>query len=234
MSKSKKNTIDPEDIINNFGADSVRLFILSDSPPEKDVQWSDQGMVASYKFIQKFWILHEKIKEKIKNKNTEKEKINKKDLSKFTNLLIKKITANLDKFNYNVIIANLYETYNFLVKEIEKELDPKDLLDNYEKILKVINPILPHLSSECLEDINNKFNLTWPKIEDKYLVEENINIVVQINGKTRSLLELQKDISEKNLIEEVKKNIKLKKHIEGKSISKTIYIKNKLINLITK
>ena len=234
MSKSKKNTIDPEDIINNFGADSVRLFILSDSPPEKDVQWSDQGMLASYKFIQKFWMLHHKIKEKIKNKTIQGEKLNGKGLSKFTNLLIKKISGNLDKFNYNVIIANLYETYNFLIKEIEKEIDSKDLLSNYEKILKVINPILPHLSSECLEDINNKFNLAWPKIEDKYLVEENINIVIQINGKTRSILKLKKDISEKNLIAEVKKDIKLKKHIEGKSISKTIYIKNKLINLIIK
>ena len=103
-----------------------------------------------------------------------------------------------------------------------------------QKILKVINPILPHLSSECLEDINNKFNLDWPKIEDKYLVEENINIVIQINGKTRSIVKLKKNISEKKLIEEIKKDIKLKKHVDGKSISKTIYIKNKLINLIIK
>ena len=200
MSKSKKNTIDPEDIINNFGADSVRLFILSDSPPEKDVQWSDQGMLASYKFIQKILDVAPKNKKKIENKTIKKEKFDDKNLSKFTNLLIKKITGNLDKFNYNVIIANLYETYNFLVKEIEKEIDPKDLLGNYEKILKVINPILPHLSSECLEDINNKFNLNWPKIEDKYLIEENINIVIQINGKTRSILKLKKDITEEELI----------------------------------
>ena len=163
-----------------------------------------------------------------------KEKFDDKNLSKFTNILIRKITGNLDKFNYNVIIANLYETYNFLVKEIEKEIDPKDLLGNYEKILKVINPILPHLSSECLEDINNKFNLNWPKIEDKYLIEENINIVIQINGKTRSIFKLKKNITEEELIEEIKKDTKLKKHIEGKLISKTIYIKNKLINLIIK
>ena len=133
-----------------------------------------------------------KNKEKIKNKTIQKQKLNDKGLSKFTNLLIKKISSNLDKFNYNVIIANLYETYNFLVKEIEKEIDSKDLLGNYEKILKVINPILPHLSSECLEDINNKFNLAWPKVEDKYLIEENINIIIQINGKTRSILKLKK------------------------------------------
>ena len=111
MSKSKKNVIDPEFIIKNFGADSVRLFILSDSPPEKDVQWSEQGMVSSYKFIQKLWLLHNSVKSKI-----EKEQKNNFDnkLEEFTNQIIAKITNNLEKFNYNVIIANMYETYNFL------------------------------------------------------------------------------------------------------------------------
>ena len=105
MSKSKKNTIDPENIIKNYGADSVRLFILSDSPPEKDVQWSDQGMLASYKFVQKLWVLNSKILEKIKDDNTSDDG----NLTKFTNQLVHKITQNLEKFNYNVIVANLYE-----------------------------------------------------------------------------------------------------------------------------
>ena len=115
MSKSKKNTIDPESIIKNYGADSVRLFILSDSPPEKDVQWSDQGMIASFKFIQKLWILNSKILKKI---NTTKEVGENKNLTKFTNQLIYKVTQNLEKFHYNVIVANLHEMYNFLIKEI--------------------------------------------------------------------------------------------------------------------
>ena len=112
MSKSKKNTIDPEKIIKMYGADAVRLFILSDSPPEKDVQWSEQGMVASYKFLQKLWVLHNKIKGKIKDniKSTEQNL----NLEKFTNQMISKITNNLEGFNYNVIIANIYEIYNFM------------------------------------------------------------------------------------------------------------------------
>ena len=92
MSKSKKNTIDPENIIKNYGADSVRLFILSDSPPEKDVQWSDQGMMASFKFVQKLWTLNSKILDKIKNNNKDDDG---KNLTKFTNQLINKITQNL-------------------------------------------------------------------------------------------------------------------------------------------
>ena len=132
MSKSKKNTIDPENIIQNYGADAVRLFILSDSPPEKDVQWSDQGMVASYKFIQKLWLLHQKIKEKINLKINSGKESN--ELSKFTNQLINKVTKNLEKFNYNVIVANFYETYNFMNKKLDQLQNSEDLLINYKKI----------------------------------------------------------------------------------------------------
>ena len=146
MSKSKRNTIEPENIIKDYGADSVRLFILSDSPPEKDIQWSNQSMKASFKFIQKLWLLHQKIKEKISTKNNKKEKLN--NISKFTNQLIDKVTKNLDKFHYNGIVANFYETYNFMVKEIDKPLDGEDLLENYKKILYIMMPLIPHFSSE--------------------------------------------------------------------------------------
>ena len=143
MSKSKKNTIDPENIIKNYGADSVRLFILSDSPPEKDVQWSDQGMMASFKFIQKLWILNSKILEKIKNNNEDNKNEN---ITKFTNQLIYKITQNLEKFHYNVIVANLYEMYNFLIKEVEKPIKKEILIENYKKILILMSPFIPHFA----------------------------------------------------------------------------------------
>jgi leucyl-tRNA synthetase len=114
MSKSKKNTIDPQKIIENYGADSARLFILSDSPPEKDIQWSDEGIKSSYKFIQKLWILNINIMEEIKKNHPNDSS---QDLSRFTNLFIKKMTNNLSLFNYNVLIANLHELYNYLNKE---------------------------------------------------------------------------------------------------------------------
>ena len=117
MSKSKKNTIDPQNIIDNYGADSVRLFILSDSPPEKDVQWSEEGMSASYKFIQKLWNLHLKILREIEKNHT---KDNSEDLNKYTNKLIKNVSSNLESFSYNIIIANFHEMYSFLNKEIDK------------------------------------------------------------------------------------------------------------------
>ena len=120
MSKSKKNTIDPEQMIKNYGADAVRLFILSDSPPEKDVQWSEEGMISSYKFLQKFWNMHTEIKKIIEDKKTGTE-LNNQCLIKFTNQVIKKIDKNLNNFQYNVIVANFHETYNFLSKKISQQ-----------------------------------------------------------------------------------------------------------------
>ena len=152
MSKSKKNTIDPEQMIQNYGADAVRLFILSDSPPERDVQWSDQGMVASYKFIQKFWMLHKKIVFKSQQPNKETQ-IFSEPIEEFTNQTINKINLSLNKFSYNVIIANLHEIYAFFNKIIEEKIFFKNLIDNYVKILTIMLPIAPHLANECLNEI---------------------------------------------------------------------------------
>ncbi len=230
MSKSKKNTIDPEKIMDQFGADAVRFFILSDSPPEKDVQWSEQGMIAAYKFIQKFWLLHTKIIKEIQNKKRKNENI---DLTIYTNKLIKKYTSSLEKFNMNVLIAYLHETYNFLIKEIEK-LDIKNLEENYLKILILMFPLLPHLVEECLEDLQKNRSVSWPVAQKEYLEEKFVNIVIQINGKKKSLIKIKKDLDEKILLENVKKDKKILNFLEKKSVFKHIIVKNKLVNLIVK
>ena len=228
MSKSKKNTIDPENIIKNYGADSVRLFILSDSPPEKDVQWSDQGMLASFKFVQKLWILNSKILGKIKDNNQDDEG---KNLIKFTNQLINKVTQNLEKFHYNVIVANLYEMYNFLIKETDKPIKREILIENYKKILILMNPLIPHFSNECLNTINEN-QIKWPKISKKDLIEEDINFVVQINGKKRAILRVKRDVIEKEILKIIKLNLEIEKFLKDQTIKKSIFVPNRLINII--
>ena len=228
MSKSKKNTVDPENIINNYGADSVRLFILSDSPPEKDIQWSDQGMVASYKFLQKLWLLNSKILEKIE---TDKSSFTNETLSKFTNQLIYKITQNLEKFHYNVIIANMHEMYNFLIKEIEKPMKTEILLENYKKILIAMIPFIPHFANECLTKIN-KNRIQWPVFLKSELINESINFVIQINGKKRALLKVKNNISEEDLLKEIQENKGTEELIKKQKIVKTIFVSNRLINII--
>ncbi|MDB9810937.1 leucine--tRNA ligase [Candidatus Pelagibacter sp.] len=231
MSKSKKNTIDPTEMISSYGADAVRLFILSDSPPEKDIIWSEQGMISSYKFLQKFWNMHKEIIKLVNKKIDTKSK--NQSLAKFTNLLIKKVNKSLDNFQYNVIIANFYETYNFLNKEIKKDISSSELLENYIKIIKIMSPIVPHFAAECYENLkNDNKDLSWPSVDEKNLEEENVNIVIQINGKKRSIINVGVNLDENKIISIVKDDLMTQKYLQSKKIKKSIYIKNKLINLI--
>ena len=239
MSKSKRNTIDPEIMIKNYGADAVRFFILSDSPPEKDIQWSEQGMLAAYRFIQKFWLLHQDIKLKFFIKETSKIKKNKTDFDEkiniFTNMIIKKMSYNLENFNYNVIIANLHEIYNFFSKINQNKVGNLDEVQiNYINILKIMHPIIPHLISECLSDLGIDQKVDWPKINENYLNKNSITIVIQFNGKKRGLIECKKDTNEKDLFNLIKNKPELNKYFLNKEIVKNIFVKNKIINFIVK
>ncbi len=228
MSKSKKNTIDPENIIENYGADAVRLFILSDSPPEKDVQWSDQGMIASFKFTQKLWILHKKFKEKIEENSTNIDD----EISIFTNEMIKKINYNIEKFNYNVIIANIYEAYNFFTNKLNTSIKKNILLENYTKFLSLISPVIPHFSSECLNDLKLNPFQKWPEVDKNLVKNDKIEYVIQINGKKKSSIKCMRNISQEDLLKEIMKSKNTSIIFKNKKIKKCFYVKNRLINIL--
>ena len=230
MSKSKKNTIDPEQIIQEFGADSVRLFILSDSPPEKDVQWSDEGMKSAYKFIQKLWILNQKIMDEIKMDHAPSSD---NSIEKVSNQFVKNVTNNINNFSYNKIIANFHETYSQLSKIISNKIEKEKLIKNYKKILIAMCPVIPHFSSECLEMLGNTGNILWPEINEDVLKNQKVNFVIQINGKTRGVIEVDKDITEEALTIKIYENSKLKNYIKDITIKKKIFIPSRLINIIT-
>ena len=222
--------IDPKKIITTYGADSARLFILSDSPPEKDVQWSDEGINSSYKFIQKLWSLNERILNEI---SLDHETNNNDELTKFTNQFIKKMTENLNTFSYNKLIANLHEMYAFLSKEITKKYKKKTIIENYNKILITMIPIIPHFANECLEKNNFSKDLKWPDFDQKILTENKVKFVIQINGKKRALIETKINILEEELFEILLKETSLKKYFFKKEIRNKRFVPNKLINIIT-
>ncbi len=230
MSKSKKNTIDPQNIIDEYGADSVRFFILSDSPPERDIQWSEEGMLSSYKFIQKLWALSENIFEISKLEAKE----NSEEIEIFTNQIIDKINRALDKFRYNIIIAVFHEIYTFFRKISEKNKNFKNLKKNFEKILIIMLPVIPHFANECLSKFNFKEDFQWPQIDKKYLVKDKNLIVIQVNGKKRNTILIGEDIDEKDLVDLIKNKQLISKYLDNGELKKTIYIKNRLINFIIK
>jgi leucyl-tRNA synthetase len=232
MSKSKKNIIDPDDIIKIYGADAVRWFILSDSPPDRDIQWTDSGIQGAFKYIQKIW----RICEKIKIYKKEKDETDNKFLIK-TDVLIKEITECIEKFHINVAVAKLYIFLNNLNEEIDKKtLNEKDIINAYKKYLVIISAFIPYIANECWEKITNENNLSsqeWPKIENTLIKKDHFDIVIQINGKKRAIINAINNENEENIFSKslAIKNIKV--ILEEKTIIKKIFIKNKLLNIVT-
>jgi leucyl-tRNA synthetase len=232
MSKSKKNIVDPDDIIKIYGADAVRWFILSDSPPDRDIQWSDSGIQGAFKYIQKIW----RICEKIKIYQKEKEETDNSFLIK-TNILIKEITECIEKFHINVAVAKLYIFLNNLNEEIDKKiLNEENIINAYKKYLIIISAFVPYIANECWEKITKNNNLSsqvWPEIEDTLVKKDHFDVVIQINGKKRAIINAINDENEENVFSKslAIKNIKV--ILEEKTIIKKIFIKNKLLNIVT-
>ena len=232
MSKSKKNIIDPDDIIKIYGSDSVRWFILSDSPPDRDIQWSDSGIQGAFKYIQKIWRTYEKIKIYKKEKD---EKENKFFVS--TNLLIKEVTDCIEKFHINVAVAKLYVFLNNINEQIEmKTLEKEEIINVYKQYLIIISVFIPYIANECWQKITGKDDLVnqeWPKIKDSLLKKDSFEIVVQIDGKKRAIINAIDNENEDSIFSKslAIKNIKV--ILDEKIIVKKIFIKNKLLNIVT-
>tara|TARA_S200000501_G_scaffold83101_1_gene75222 strand:+ start:4039 stop:6549 length:2511 start_codon:yes stop_codon:yes gene_type:complete len=227
MSKSKKNTVDPEIMIKKYGADSVRWFILSDSPPEKDVQWSDTGVSSANKFLQKLWNLNHII---INRKKCNPEKIVEEKFNNQVDSYVKKIDSSISGFKFNVAIANFYEVYSHFKNHIDKKVSNETLKASITNIMKILIPLTPHLAYECLEHLNAENINVWPEIKSNK--NEEIKLPIQINGKTRDVISILKDTDEKEIYKQICNKPKLEKYFLKNKITKTIFIKNKIINYI--
>jgi leucyl-tRNA synthetase len=232
MSKSKKNIVDPDDIIKIYGSDAVRWFILSDSPPDRDIQWSDSGIQGAYKYIQKIWRICEKISSYQKiNENFDKIFLVKIDI------LVKEISECVEKFQMNVAVAKLYTFLNLINEEVEKlGVDKNNLIDVFKKYLIIISAFIPYIANECWEKITKKNDLAvqeWPRFNNESLKKNEFNVVIQINGKKRAIINAINNESEENIFSKslAIKNIKV--ILEEKKIIKKIFVKNKLLNIVT-
>ena len=236
MSKSKKNVVDPQTVINLYGADAVRWFVLSDSPPERDIQWSDEGISGSYKFIQKIWTISEMILSI--DDNYKLNDNDRKECEKIINKLIKEITYNIENFHFNVAVAKFYEFSNQISKMLHEKKANKELFQNiFQNFLILIYPFTPHIASECWEKNYANQNIhksNWPKFDPNLIKEETINIVIQVNGKKRALLETAPDQEEDQIFKQSFEIDNVKKLITDKTIVKKIYVKNKLVNIVIK
>jgi len=231
MSKSKKNTVDPETMIKQYGADAVRWFILSDSPPEKDIQWSDVGVFSSNKFLQKIWNLNQTILNRVDDKKNDD---GKKNFEEKINLYVYKIDNAINNFQFNVAIAQFYEIYKYFSDSMKLGINNETLISNMVKIMKLMIPFTPHIAYECLNNLNCKEVNQWPEVNKNIIDNVETKMVVQVNGRTRDVLNIKRNLDEAEVNILVEKSTKVNKHISSKKILKTIFIKNKIINYIIK
>ena len=237
MSKSKGNTIDPDDIIKKYGADTIRLYIMFSAPPEQSLEWSDSAIEGSFKFLKRLWALTYKITEisGSKNENLQDIKFTKTKIHK----TIKKVSLDIfERHSYNTAIASIMELQNELIKHSNsKKPDYDTLLEGIEVVLKMLSPIVPHITQELWRSIGMTSNLSsesWPRLDEEMLVEYEKEIIVQVNGKLRGKLLVRLNQSEEEIVKVIKSTKDIYKHIEGSVIIKTIYIKEKLINYVLK
>ena len=225
MSKSKGNVINPESIVERFGADSLRIYEMFMGPFDQAIAWSTDGLVGVRRFLEKVW----RIGQKIKNSEVKIEKKDDAKLQATIHKTIKKVGEDIESMRFNTAVSALMICAN----EMDAELDvPEEVFELY---IKIIAPFAPHIAEELWSMFGHKDLVSlakWPEFDEAKILTEKIKIVIQVNGKVRGELEVSSDISEKEVVSMAKSLPSIVQWISGKEVKKTIYVKGRLINFV--
>lgn len=238
MSKSKGNVVDPDDMIEKYGADTLRLFILFAAPPDKDLEWSDRGIDGCYRFLNRVWKLTTDNWEAVKDFKVESFDENSGEVIRKTHQLIQKITDNLERRNHlNTAISSMMEFTNFLYQKKEKLIENSSAKGAFKEALKtlvkLLSPFTPHMCEELWEIMGEKGILSvsqWPEWDDELAKEETTVVVIQINGKVRGRITVPVGSSEEEVTEEAMKDPKVSSYLRQKKIVKKIWIPDKILS----
>ncbi|TGE32505.1 leucine--tRNA ligase [Desulfosporosinus sp. Sb-LF] len=251
MSKSKGNIVSPELIIGKYGADTARLFILFAAPPERDLEWSDQGVEGCYRFLNRIWRLVAQYEPIIKELQTQPSDSNNemsgwghldapgKALRRHTHLAIQRVTIDLGtRLNFNTAISTIMEWVNalYLYKE-QPTADAAVGREAVEAILLLLAPIAPHITEELWRELGHSESIhkqPWPEVDEAALVQDEVTVVLQVNGKVRDRIQVSAEISAAELEKMVLSQPKVSEWIQGKSIVKVITVPGKLVNIVVK
>lgn len=240
MSKSKGNVVSPLEIIEEFGADTARLFVLFAAPPERDLDWSEQGVEGCYRFLNRVYRLVDELSE-IAKSDAKIDELTKEDKAmRYTiHATLKKVTDDLsEKFGFNTAISSLMELVNEMYKY--KELDNRNnavIKEGIETIVTILAPFTPHIGEELWTMIGKEgsiFDISWPKYDESALVKDEVEVVVQVNGKVRGKLTVGANVSREEMQELAIADEKIKDLVEGKTIVKVVAVPKKLVNIVVK
>jgi leucyl-tRNA synthetase len=244
MSKSKANVVDPETVIERYGADTVRLYTLFAAPPERDFEWIESGIEGAYRFLNRLWDFVLKQTERVKKfelEGLQPQKLSKrgKEVRRKVHETIKKFASEMEKnYQFNTAIASVMELLNALESfKSENGEDEKVLGEAAEVILKLLYPITPHICEELWSRLGKKSRLyeeSYPTYDEEALKREEVQMPVQINGKVRARIVVPFGASQEEVLNAALKEAAVKKYVEGKEIRKVIYVPNKLLNIVVK
>jgi len=239
MSKSKGNVVDPDDILERYGADAMRIFILFASPPERDLDWDDSGMEGGYRFVTRLYRLFDRWTDELKEFDGQNGELTGKGLAlrRMRHLTIKRFSMDIgQREHFNTAIAAGMELLNFLADfKPNSDTEKSELCGTLVDFLKILHPIIPHLTQELYERLGYKEYLTnskWPEYADEYTASETNTIVVQVNGKLRARLEVPADIAEEDLKGKALEHEKVRAAIGESTIRKVIVVPGRLINIV--
>ena len=242
MSKSMGNTVDPEEMIKNYGADTVRLFMMFAAPPEQSLEWSDKAVNGAFRFLRKFWnIVHKRIDDIVNMEAIDPNDVfndSQKELRKITHKTIAKVSDDIGRrYTFNTAIAAIMKLSNHVSSyQIETDLDRKVVREALESMVLLLSPIVPHISNHLWIELGHKnavVNESWPIYNESLTVDDTLEIVIQINGKLRARLKVAANTDDKALKELAFKEPKIAKLISDQKIKKTIIVPRKLINIVT-
>lgn len=238
MSKSKKNVVDPEKIVTCYGADTARLFMLSDSPPERDLQWSEEGIEGAWRYLNRLWRLAEGDRQEIKkSQKSGRDDFSSEDLLRLTHKTIRDVSSDIEKLHFNRAIARLRTLGNCLENFVPKEDKEKKIhAFGIDILITLFNPFLPHITEELWQKRDHETPLCktrWPEAELAYLAEKNVKIGIQINGKLRATLDVSSNITKEDIEKEVFAHENVARYAPDKDLCKIIYIPNKMLSIVT-
>jgi leucyl-tRNA synthetase len=237
MSKSKGNTIDPDDIIKKYGADTIRLFIMFSAPPEQSLEWSDTAIEGSYKFLKRLWALSYNVLNKQRNDEASNQEISASDMNMKINKTVKKVTHDVfERNSFNTAIAAIMELLNSLTKYHQCHNSMNDMsLNGIKTILKMLSPFAPHITQKIWTDVGETSILmqeSWPEVNNSALEESKKEIIIQINGKLRGKLVVNVDLNKDEITKLVLQDEKLRTYLMGNEIKNIIHVKGKLVNYV--
>ncbi len=242
MSKSLGNVVEPDDMIEKFGADTTRLFILFAAPPEKDLDWSDKGIEGAFRFLNKVWRIVNAHKDLFFQKLEFDDSELVKKIRRKVHRTIKKVTEEIEeRMHFNTALSALMELYNELSAHEEELLKTEGgkaaLREGLEALIHLLSPFTPHICEELWERTGHKGFLStaeWPSYDEKLIEEEKVTVVIQVNGKVRGRVEVAKGASENEVKDLALRDERIKRFIEGKQIVKVVYVQDKILSLSVK